>query len=74
MPRSIVMRIFVGAIVLALLSSCGGGSGVAPLSITASSPPAGTTGADYVGYAFQASGAHRRSIGPNRGLCLRALR
>ena len=37
--------------------SCGGGgSGTAPLTITAASPPAGTTGAAFPGYSFQASG------------------
>lgn len=57
MPRLIVMRMFAGAIALGLLTSCGGGgSGTAPLAITAASPPAGTTGAAFPGYSFQASG------------------
>ncbi len=40
------------------LGACGGGggSGTAPLTITAASPPAGTTGAAFPGYSFQASG------------------
>jgi hypothetical protein len=37
-------------------SGGGGGSGTAPLTITAASPPAGTTGAAFPGYSFQASG------------------
>ena len=37
-------------------SGGGGGSGTAPLTITAASPPAGTTGAAFLGYSFQASG------------------
>ena len=57
MPRLIVMRMFAGAVALGLLTSCGGsGSGTAPLTITAASPPAGTTGAAFPGYTFQASG------------------
>jgi WD40 repeat protein len=57
MPRLIVMRMFAGAVALGLLTSCGGsGSGTAPLTITAASPPAGTTGAAFPGYSFQASG------------------
>src|SRR4029077_10515711 len=48
---------FAGAVALGLLTSCGGGGGgTAPLSITAASPPAGTTGAAFPGYTFQASG------------------
>jgi hypothetical protein len=57
MPRLIVMRMFAGAVALGLLTSCGGsGSGTAPLTITAASPPAGTTGAAFPGYSFQAAG------------------
>ena len=57
MPRLIVMRMFAGAVALGLLTSCGGGgSGTAPLTITAASPPAGTTSAAFPGYTFQASG------------------
>jgi Putative Ig domain len=57
MPRLIVMRMFAGAVALGLLTSCGGGgSGTAPLTITASSPPAGTTGAVFPSYSFQATG------------------
>jgi hypothetical protein len=57
MPRLIVMRMFAGAVALGLLTSCGGGgSGTAPLTITAASPTAGTTGAAFPGYSFQASG------------------
>jgi len=57
MPRFIVMRMFAGAVALGLLTSCGGsGSGTAPLTISAASPPAGTTGAAFPGYSFQAAG------------------
>ena len=57
MPRLIVMRMFAGAVALGLLTSCGGGgSGTTPLTVTAASPPAGTTGAAFPGYSFQASG------------------
>ena len=57
MPRVIVMRMFAGAVALGLLTSCGGGgSGTTPLTVTAASPPAGTTGAAFPGYSFQASG------------------
>jgi hypothetical protein len=48
-----------GAAILAAsaLTACGGDNGgPPPLSITASSPPAGTTGAAYAGYTFTASG------------------
>ncbi len=50
-------RLFATSFTIAVLSSCGGGdSGPPPLSITASSPPAGTTGATYASYTFTASG------------------
>jgi uncharacterized repeat protein (TIGR03803 family) len=49
--------VFAASFAIALLSSCGGGNGdPQPLEITASSPPAGTTGAAYGGYTFTASG------------------
>src|SRR5215831_16266643 len=55
MPQ--LTRLFATFLAIAVLSSCGGdNSGPAPLNITASSPPAGTTGAPYVGYTFTASG------------------
>jgi hypothetical protein len=38
------------------LAACGGGGESPSLAITASSPPSGTTGAAYAGYAFAASG------------------
>src|SRR3974390_3545244 len=44
---------------IAALSSCGGGnsdSGTPQLSITAASPPVGTSGSAYPGYTFIASG------------------
>ena len=45
------------SLLIAMLCSCGGGdSGPAPLSIVASSPPAGTSGEAYAGYTFIASG------------------
>jgi Galactose oxidase, central domain len=63
MPRLIVMQMFAGAVALGLLTSCGGGGSgttpltiTAPLTVTAASPPAGTTGAAFPGYSFQASG------------------
>jgi Putative Ig domain len=63
MPRLIVMRMFAGAVALGLLTSCGGGgSGTAPLTITAASPPAGTTGTAFPGYSFQASGGTPSAI------------
>ncbi len=51
-------RLFATSFAIAVLSSCGGGgnSGPPPPSITAQSPPAGTTGAAYAGYTFYASG------------------
>src|SRR6516225_1858873 len=51
-------RIFAH-LVIAVLSGCGGGdsgSGPPPLSITAASPPSGTSGVAYSGYTFAASG------------------
>ena len=49
--------LFAASLAIAVLSSCGGDNGgPAPLDITASSPPAGTTGAAYAGYQFTASG------------------
>ncbi len=64
--KGIIMLRFIGTVTgLALLmvgcgggggTSGGGGSGTAPLTITAASPPAGTTGAAFPGYSFQASG------------------
>jgi hypothetical protein len=50
-------RVFAASFAIAVLSNCGGGGGLpTPLSITASSPPAGTTDATYAGYTFTASG------------------
>src|SRR5262249_23638744 len=50
-------RLFATILATAVLGSCGGGnSGPQPLDITASSPPAGTTGVAYAGYTFAASG------------------
>lgn len=51
-------RLFATSFAIALLSSCGGGgnSGPPAPSITAQSPPAGTTGVPYAGYTFTASG------------------
>jgi hypothetical protein len=51
-------RLLAACLAIAVVSSCGGGgnSGPPPPSITASSLPAGTTGAAYAGYAFTASG------------------
>src|SRR5215831_8448340 len=55
-----ILRKFLAVILaIAVLSSCGGGdsgSGPPPLSITAASPPAGTTGTAYASYTFTASG------------------
>ena len=57
MSRFIVIRTFASAAAVVLLCSCGGGgSATPPISITAASPPAGTTGAAYPGYSFLASG------------------
>jgi hypothetical protein len=56
----VVTRSFAVALAVALLASCGGGdsgpSGTQPLTITADSPPAGTTGQSYPGYTFMATG------------------
>src|SRR5215468_1621067 len=50
-------RLFFASVAIAVLCSCGGSdSGPQPLSITASSPPGGTTGETYAGYTFTASG------------------
>src|SRR5215469_145178 len=50
-------KLLTASFAIAMLSSCGGGdSGPPPLSIAASSPPAGTTGVAYAGYTFTASG------------------
>ena len=52
-----IPTLFFASVAIAVLCSCGGGdSGPQPLSITASSPPAGTTGETYAGYTFTASG------------------
>jgi hypothetical protein len=52
-----VRGLFAAFLTIAVLSSCGGGNGgPPPLSITASSPPAGTTGVAYAGYTFTGSG------------------
>jgi hypothetical protein len=60
MRRFLTMRVFAVALAIALLVSCGGNgggaSGAPTLTITADSPPAGTTGQAYAGYAFNASG------------------
>lgn len=50
-------RLCFASLAIAVLCSCGGGdSGPPPLSIVASSPPAGTAGEAYAGYTFIASG------------------
>src|SRR5215469_2110219 len=50
-------KLLTASFAIAMLSSCGSGdSGPPPLSITASSPPAGKTGVAYAGYTFTASG------------------
>lgn len=49
-------RLCTFLLALAVLSGCGGDNGPQPPTITASSPPAGTTDAAYVGYTFAASG------------------
>jgi len=58
--RSATATLFAALAMPALfLCACGGGSsssGPPPLDITASSPPAGTTGVAYAGYTFTASG------------------
>src|SRR6202007_2556208 len=58
MRRFIVLRMLVGALGIAVLGSCGGGSsaGTSSLKVTAASPPTGTTGQPYPGYSFMASG------------------
>jgi WD40 repeat protein len=60
MRRLVPIRWITGAVaaaVLVLLSGCGGdSSGPPPLTITAASPPAGTTGVAYPGYTLMASG------------------
>src|SRR5215472_17211015 len=59
MWRFVTVRVFAGALSIALLGSCGGGSGASgtqTLPITADSPPAGTTGQAYPVYTFTASG------------------
>lgn len=62
MPRSIT-RLVADTVAIAVLASCGGGSGSADagstgetLSITAASPPVGTSGLAYPGYTFTARG------------------
>jgi len=53
----IATRFAAASLAIGVLSSCGGGdSGPPPPDITASSPPAGTTGMPYAGYTFTASG------------------
>src|SRR6516225_9937593 len=52
-------RLFVASFAIAVLSSCGGGDSgtqTQTLTITAASPPTGTTGTAYTSYAFMASG------------------
>jgi hypothetical protein len=58
MPRLKIMRVLAGTVAIALLGSCGGGGNTqpAPLTITADSPPDGTTGTEYSGYTFAATG------------------
>jgi hypothetical protein len=58
MRRLIAMRVLVGAVVIALLGSCGGdsGSSTPAVTITAATPPAGTLGQAYAGYIFLATG------------------
>jgi len=53
-----LQRFFAASLAIAVLSSCGGDGdgGPQPLDITASSPPAGTTGTAYAGYMFAATG------------------
>jgi hypothetical protein len=53
-----LQRFFATSLAIAVLSSCGGdgNGGPQPLDITASSPPAGTTGTAYAGYMFAATG------------------
>jgi len=57
MRRLIAMRVLLSAIVIALLGSCGdSGSSTPALTVTAATPPAGTTGEAYAGYTFLAMG------------------
>lgn len=55
-----VRRLFAVSLALVAVSGCwdSGNSGPPPLTITASSPPAGTTGVAYPGYVFTASGGN----------------
>jgi len=60
MTPFVIVRVLAVALVITMLASCGGdgggASGTQPLTITADSPPPGTTGQDYPGYTFLASG------------------
>src|SRR6516165_436635 len=60
MTSFVIVRVLAVALVITMLASCGGdgggASGTQPLTITADSPPPGTTGQDYPGYTFLASG------------------
>src|SRR5215470_377518 len=60
MTPFVIVRVFAVALVIPMLGSCGGGgdgaSGTQSLTITADSPPPGTTGQSYPGYTFMASG------------------
>jgi len=67
-------RLFATLFAIAVLSSCGGGdNGPSAPVVTALSPPAATTDAQYVGYTFTASGG-TPPLSWNADCCHLALR